>query len=133
MKSLKLYLFAALVILAAALLAGRDVAVHAAVPKPSVHGAAVFSANTGAIPGLHVSGCVTGVTYTTAGQYAVSLADCPANYLVEFTAADSINVPIINVYPAASYATTGFSVGSFGNGGAIWYDPALVFVTVIGD
>jgi hypothetical protein len=133
MKTLKPYLLSALLILAAVSFVGHDAAVNAAAVKPSVHGSAVFTANTGAITGLHVAGCVSGVTYITAGQYAVALDDCPANYLLEFSAADSINVPILNVYPAASYTPSGFSIGSFGNGGALWYDPALVFVTVVGN
>jgi hypothetical protein len=135
---MKPYLLTSAFLIAAAIIgvlsAGRDpAAVQAATPKPSVHGAAVFTANTGAITGLHVSGCVSGVTYTTVGQYAVSLDACPADYLVEFSAGDSINVPILNIYPAASYSPSGFSIGSFGNGGGLWYDPAQVFVAVIGD
>jgi len=101
-------------------------------PTSTVKGTAVFSANTGAITGLDVDGCITGVTYNTVGQYSVSLSGCPANYKVFFSAGDSSNVPIMQIDPAASYTSTGFSMGAFGNGGNIWYDPALVFISVQG-
>lgn len=95
-----------------------------------VLGTAVFSATGGTISGLVTAGNVTGVTRTATGQYAVALSGSPSNYIVQMTAGDSAQIVTMQIDPASSYASSGFTAQCIGGGGV--YDPALVFITIIG-
>jgi hypothetical protein len=94
-----------------------------------VHGTAVFSATGGTISGLVTTGCITGVTYGgSTGQYLVTVSGCPTNYVVATGVGDTAQVASLQVDPAASYSSTGFTLqGISGNN---VYDPALIFITI---
>ena len=97
-----------------------------------VHGTAVFSATGATITGLHVTGCVTGVTYgTQTGQYLIALSACPTNYVVQFSAGDGAQEVVGNLNLPSTYLATGFTAQYFSLGGVpALYDPALVFITI---
>jgi hypothetical protein len=73
----------------AALVRSGIVIGQTAAQSSGVHGTAVFSATGGTISGLHVTGCVTGVTYNSTGSYLVALSSCPANYVAAFSGGDN--------------------------------------------
>lgn len=92
------------------------------------HGTAVFSATGGSISGLHISGCITGVTYTSTGKYAVATAGCPINYNVMLSAGDDAQVVVLQsagAYTSSGFTFLGTQLGTIGR-----YDPALVWVTI---
>lgn len=92
------------------------------------HGTAVFSATGGSIGGLHVSGCITGVTYTSLGKYAVVTSGCPTNYNVMLSAGDDGEV--VAVQATGSYSSSGFTFLGTQLGTVGRYDPALIWVTI---
>jgi hypothetical protein len=94
-----------------------------------VHGTAVFSATGGTISALHVTGCVTGVTYNATGSYLVALSSCPANYAAAFSGGDSASGIAFLIDPVSSYLTTGFTLQVLSLSQSA-YDPALIFVTI---
>jgi hypothetical protein len=92
------------------------------------HGTAVFSAAGGSITGLHLAGCVTGVSYTSVGTYAVTVSGCPTNYNVELSAGDNGQQVILQA--AGTYSSSGFTMYSTQIATIGRYDPALVWVTI---
>jgi hypothetical protein len=72
-----------------------------------IAGTAIFSATGGSIGGLTVSGCITGVTYTSIGIYVVALTSPPANYKVFLTPEDTTNFVILQT---ESQTSTGFGI-----------------------
>ena len=93
-------------------------------------GTAVFSASGGTISGLVIAGNITSVTRTAIGQYVVAISGSPANYIIQMTTGDPAQIAVIQVDPATSYTSSGFTVQV--NAPGVAYDPALVFITVIG-
>ena len=98
----------------------------------SIVGTAVFGA-LGSITGLVKTGIVTGVTYTSAGQYAVTISGSPSNYLVDASCGEnaSTDFALVNVLNG-TYAASGFTVGALAaNGGFAFADFPVCFVSVI--
>ena len=94
-----------------------------------VHGTAVFSAHGGAISGLVVTGCVTGVTYVGVGHYQVALSGAPTNYLVHFNYADNVQW-LLGLIPATTYSGSGFDQYVRTYDLSTLWDPDLVFITI---
>ena len=113
----------------AALVRSGIVIGQTAAQSSGVHGTAVFSATGGTITGLHVTGCITGVTYNSTGSYLVAISGCPANYGVQLSGGDSASGIVVQIDPVSSYLSTGLTLQALTLTGGV-YDPGLVFIAV---
>jgi hypothetical protein len=94
--------------------------------QSSVHGTATFNPSAGSIGSLVVTGCITGVTYTSAGTYAVALSGCPASYAVAFGCGHPSIVCIDQTNGTQS--SSGFTM--FNDSTSALYDPSYISVTI---
>lgn len=95
----------------------------------SSSGTAKFSMTGGTISGLVMTGCITNVTRSATGTFAVTVSGCPSNYVPLVTGGDSVSGIVVQVDPVASYGPTGFTGQGISLAGAA-YDPGLVCVNI---
>ena len=95
-----------------------------------VHGSANFTISGGVITASHVTGCVTGVTYASSGNYNVALSGCPANYAVVSSMASNVAYWGLLVLQS-SISSSGFTLIACAAGNCITEtDPGQVFVAI---
>ncbi len=95
-----------------------------------VVGTAIATYSGGTFTLTHTTGIVTGWTRSSAGHYAVTLSGSPTNYHPIFSASDSTYVCEMDIYPVASYGSSGFSFVTLNTGGASYQDCAIQFLTI---
>jgi hypothetical protein len=95
-----------------------------------VHGTANFTISGGTITASTVTGCVTGVTYASTGNYTVALSGCPANYAVVTSIAS--NVAFWGLLALqSSISSSGFTLVACLAGNCVTEtDPGQVFVAI---
>lgn len=77
-----------------------------------------------------MNNCITGVTYNSTGQYTLTLASPPANYIVNCTAgATGLSWVFCDTGDSSLPLSTASTSLAVGNGGA-FYDPRIVFVEI---
>ena len=99
--------------------------------QSAISGSAQFNPSSGSIASLVTRGVVTGVTYTSAGLYAVTISGSPSNYIVLSMGGDDTNIPIGQIAPIANKTSSGFSINFHATNTSGSFDPALVMLAVI--
>lgn len=95
----------------------------------AIKGTAVFSPSGGSIASLTVAGCITGVTYTSTGNYVVDLSGAPSDYKVLITCGDSTRNPLQQT--SATLTSSSFAMQVVSLSPAAYYDPAWVFIVML--
>ena len=100
----------------------------ASVATGGVHCTARFNPSSGAIASLSVTGCITGVTYSSLGHYTITVSSPPSNYVVLLSVGDEVRNPTAQTHDtlgATSFIVEVISISPLAN-----YDPNWVFVAI---
>lgn len=75
----------------------------------NVLGTATWNPSGASIGSLYTSGIVTGVTYSSAGNYAVTVSGSPTNYVVTGSVVNGASIGFVSV-ATGTYSSSGFTV-----------------------